>query len=126
MRSGGSDQNMNILVYIQTHHSELEEKEKRSVKVVTTILITTNFSITFHFYFLLRFFMSNFKIISSYHSTITTSMVAESFVKPKKYIAGISDQAALARHSLDSWFEKVFLYIGGISELSLLARQLNF
>ena len=108
MRSGGSDQNMNILVYIQTHHSELEEKEKRSVKVVTTILITTNFSITFHFYFLLRFFMSNFKIISSYHSTITTSMVAESFVKPKKYIAGISDQAALARHSLGSWFEKVF------------------
>ena len=80
----------------------MEEKEKSSVKVVTTNLITTNFSITFHFYFLLRFFMSNFKIISSYHSTITTSMVAESFVKPKKYIAGISDQAALARHSLGS------------------------
>ena len=48
--------------------------------------------------------MSNFKIISSYHSTInlyTTSMGAESFVKPKKYIGGISDLAALARHSLD-------------------------
>ena len=45
--------------------------------------------------------MSNFKIISSYHSTInlyTTSMGAESFVKPKKYIAGISDLAALVRH----------------------------
>ena len=44
-------------------------------------------------------------IISSYHSTInlnTTSMGAESFVKPKKYIAGISDLAALARHSLGS------------------------
>ena len=48
--------------------------------------------------------MSNFKIISSYHSTInlyTTSMGAESFVKPKKYIAGILDLAALsAVHSL--------------------------
>ena len=49
--------------------------------------------------------MSNFKIISSYDSTInlnTTSMGAESFVIPKKYIAGISDLAALARHSLGS------------------------
>ena len=49
--------------------------------------------------------MSNFKIISSYDSTInlnTTSMGAEIFVKPKKYIAGISDLAALARHSLGS------------------------
>ena len=42
MYSGGSDQNMNILVYIPTHHSELEKKnKKRSVKVVTTILIST-------------------------------------------------------------------------------------
>ena len=32
----------------------------------------------------------------------TTSMAAENFVKPKKYIAGISDLAALARHSLGS------------------------
>ena len=81
------------------------KKKTLSVKVVTTISITTNFSISFHFYFLLRLFMSNFKIISSYHSTInlyTTSMAAESFVKPKKYIAGISDLAALARHSLGS------------------------
>ena len=49
--------------------------------------------------------MSNFKIISSYHFTINlymTSMAAESLVKPKKYIAGISDQAALALHSLGS------------------------
>ena len=28
MHSGGSDQTMNILVYIPTHHSELEKKEK--------------------------------------------------------------------------------------------------
>ena len=28
MYSGGSDQNMNILVYIPTHHSELEKKQK--------------------------------------------------------------------------------------------------
>ena len=49
--------------------------------------------------------MSNFKIISSYDSTINlymTSMGAENLVKPKKYIAGISDLAALARHSLGS------------------------
>jgi len=32
------------------------EKIKLSVKVVTTIWITTNFRITFHFYFLLRLF----------------------------------------------------------------------
>ena len=37
MYSGGSDQNMNILVYIPTHHSELEKNKKWSVKVVTTI-----------------------------------------------------------------------------------------
>ena len=94
---------MNILVYILTHHSALQKTEKPLFKIVTTILITINVSITFHFYFLLRLFMSNFKIISSYHSTINlfmTSMAAESFVKPKKYIAGISDLAALARHSL--------------------------
>ena len=36
MYSGGSDQNMNILVYIPTHHSELEKKNKKwSVKEVT-------------------------------------------------------------------------------------------
>ena len=55
--------------------------------------------------------MSNFKIIYSYHFTINlnvTTIAAESFVNPKKYIAGISDLAALARHSLDSSFEKVF------------------
>ena len=116
--------------FIPTHHRELEKKEKkRSVKVVTTIWFTTNFSITFHFYFLLRLFISNFKIIPGYHTSInlfTTSMTAESFVKPKKYIAGISDLAALAWHSLGSWFEKVFWYIGGISKLAALARQLNF
>ena len=54
------------------------------------------------------------------------SMAAESFVKPKKYIAGISDLAALARHLLGSLFEKVFSYIAGISELAALARELNF
>ena len=55
--------------------------------------------------------MSNFKIIYSYHFTINlnaTTIAAESFVNPKKYIAGILDLAALARHSLDSYFEKVF------------------
>ena len=111
MHSGGSDQTMNILVLSQHITVNWRKNKKRSVKVVITIWITTNFSIFFHFYFLLRLFMSNFKIISSYHSTInlyTTSMGAESFVKPKKYIAGISDLAALARHSLGSWFEKVF------------------
>ena len=46
-----------------THDSKLEKK--MLVKVVTTIWITTNFSITFHFYFLLRLFMSNLRIISS-------------------------------------------------------------
>ena len=38
--------------------------------------------------------------MTSHNSTInlcTTSMAAESFLKPKKYIAGISDLAALAR-----------------------------
>ena len=70
--------------------------------------------------------MSNFKIISSYHSTINlymTIMGAENLVKPKKYIAGISDLTALARHSLGSWLEKVFLYIAGISGLAALARH---
>ena len=44
-------------------------------------------------------------LIISHNSTInlcTTNMAAESFVKPKKCIAGISDLAALARHSLGS------------------------
>ena len=59
--------------------------------------------------------MSNFKIISSYHSTnlYTTSMAAESFEKTKQYIAGISDLAAavdLKRYS-------------NISELAALARH---
>ena len=52
--SGGSDQTMNILVYIPTHHSELEKKKNRSVKVVTTIWITINFSITIHIYSLAK------------------------------------------------------------------------
>ena len=44
--------------------------------------------------------MSNFKIISSYHFTInlyTTSMAAENFVKPKKYIGPSCTRSALAR-----------------------------
>ena len=42
-----------------------------------------HFSIQFHFYFLLRLFISKLKIISSYHFTINLfmdSMAAESFV----------------------------------------------
>ena len=37
MHLGGSDQNMNILVYIPTHHSELEKKKNKkwTVKEVT-------------------------------------------------------------------------------------------
>ena len=50
----------------------------------------------------------SFHIVESTINLYTTSMAAESFVKPKKYIGGISDLAALARHSLGSWFEKVF------------------
>ena len=50
-------------------------------------------------------------------------MGAEIFVKTKKYIAGISDLTALARHSLGSWLEKVFLYIAGISGLAALAAR---
>ena len=95
-----------ISKFISQHITVNRRKNKiQSVKVVTKIWISTNFTITFHFYCLLRLFMSNFKIIYSYHFTINlnaTTIAAESFVNPKKYIAGISDKAALARHSLGS------------------------
>ena len=89
-----------ISKFISQHITVNRRKNKiQSVKVVTKIWISTNFTITFHFYCLLRLFMSNFKIIYSYHFTINlnvTTIAAESFVNPKKYIAGISDLATLA------------------------------
>ena len=124
---------MNILVYIPTYHSELKKKKKLSVKVVTIIWITTNFSITFHFYFLIRLIMSNFKIISSYHSTINlymTSMAAESFVKPMKiyrrYIGPSCTRSALARQLIWKGILIYRRYIGAGYTRSALARQLNF
>ena len=96
----------NILIYIPTP-THAEKKKELSVKVATTTN-STFFCITLHFYFLLRLFSSNLKIIISHNSTInlcTTCMAVGSFAK---YIAGISDPAALTRHSLGSWFEKVF------------------
>ena len=95
--------------FFVTRRTEEEEEEDRGIAyssswmhsgVATTIQIQQFFCITFHFYFLLRLFSSNLKIITSHNSTInlcTTSMAAERFVKPRKYIAGISELAALAR-----------------------------
>ena len=60
MHSEGSDRTTNILVYPNTNTSQCidEKKEKVRLNKQQQFTYATHFSITFHFYFLLRFFIS--------------------------------------------------------------------
>ena len=97
-----------------THHSALQKEKVRSKKQ-QQFTCATHFNITFHFYFLLRLFISNLKIISSYHSTINLymdSMAAESFVEPRTVLGSVKSCEIYRR------------YIGAGCTRSALARQL--
>ena len=90
-----------------------EQMRKDWLKQQQQFKYTTNFSTTFHFYFL-RLFISSLKMISSYHSTINLCRAPDPPVQQRtrdllpssglqqKYIANISGLAALTRHSLGS------------------------
>ena len=83
MHSGGSDQTKNILVYMAalTHQSALQKKEKKDGERSKKITFTTHFSITFHFYFLLRLFISGWLLNKRRLSLSRESVTMQLFLK---------------------------------------------
>jgi len=112
------------------------EKIKLSVKVVTTIWITTNFRITFHFYFLLRLFnefhvklQNNIQLSfhdQPQHDKHGSRKLCEAKEIYRRYIGPSCTRSALARQLIWKGILIYRRYIGAGCTRSVLARQLNF